>query len=122
MPAVQGELAGPGAHTYTHAGFVLDALEQAVHCRRPAKAVGLVIIATVGLNIRPSDIPRGWALPASKPRSAASTIHTTILGPRRSMGCSRLRSSTVAAHGAASRPWNTPIWNGATGSSNRRPL
>ena len=40
-----------------HAGFVLDALEQALHERRPVHGSGLGIIATGGCNMSPFTTP-----------------------------------------------------------------
>src|SRR5512147_559552 len=55
--------------------------------------------------------------PASNRRSAVSATATTTLSPKRSTACSRPRSSTTEAHGAASRLSSSPPSNGSTGST-----
>jgi putative transposase len=118
IDAYARRIVGWRVSTSAHAGFVLDALEQAVHERRPVKGMGLVHhSATADPNTCPSNTPNAWRKQASNPRLAASVTATTTRWPRRSTACSRPRSSTVAAHGAASRPSNTPPWNGSTGST-----
>ena len=103
--------------TSAHAGFVLDALEQAVHDRRPGRARGWSTTATGVRTTCPSATASGWPRPASNPRWAASETATTTRWPRRSTGCSRPRLSTAADHGAALRPWKTRPSNGWTGST-----
>jgi putative transposase len=106
-----------GGSATAHAGFVLDALEQAVHERSRQRASGLVHHSDRGSQYLSIDTPSGWPRPASSPRSAASATATTTPWPRRSTASSRPRSSTAAARGAASRPSNTPPSNGSTGST-----
>jgi hypothetical protein len=87
-----------------HAGFVLDAVEQAVHDRAPERAWGWFITATGARKADstcPCATPSAWRKPVSTPRRAASATGATTPWPRRSMACSRLRSTTDAAHGAA---------------------
>ena len=43
-----------------HAGFVLDALEQALHDRRPVHRGGLVHTATGAANTSQSNTPSAW--------------------------------------------------------------
>ncbi len=45
------KIVGWRVSTSAHAGFVLDALEQAVHDRRPPKAWGWFTIRTAARNI-----------------------------------------------------------------------
>ena len=118
IDAYARKIVGWRVSTSPHAGFVLDALEQAVHERRPVKGMGLVHHSDRGIaNICRSATPNGWPRRASNPRSAASATAMTTRWPRRSTACSRPKSSTVAAHGAASRPSNTQPSNGSTGST-----
>jgi transposase InsO family protein len=70
------------------ASFVLDALEQALHARRPAKGGGLIHHSDRGsryLSIRctPSAAPGASARQVSHHRSAASATRTTMPWPRR---------------------------------------
>ena len=55
-----------------HAGFVLDALEQALHERRPVQGVGSCITATAEANTSLCATRSGSPRLASSPRSAAS--------------------------------------------------
>ncbi len=69
-----------------HATFVLDALEQALHERRPRQGGGLKEASTC-----PFATPSGWRRWASIRPSAASATATTMRWPRRSTVCSRPR-------------------------------
>lgn len=64
-----------------HAGFVLDALEQAI----------LSTTRIAGLNMSPFATPSALSTPGSSPRSAVSERVTTTPWPRRSTVCSRTR-------------------------------
>src|SRR5687768_1071745 len=73
-----------------HAGFVLDALEQAlsvVLCGAP----GSSIIATGASSTSRSSTPSGLPRRASSRPSAASATRTTMLWRRRSTACSKPR-------------------------------
>lgn len=117
IDAYARKIVGWRVSTSAQAGVVLDALEQAVHARRPAKAMGLVHHSDRGsqyLSIRYTE----WLAEAGIEPSVGSVgdsydnaLAETITG------CSRLRSYIVAAPGAAPRPWNMPPWNGSTGST-----
>jgi hypothetical protein len=65
-----------------NASFVLDALEQALHERRPARKTGLVHHSDRGGNMSASATPSVWLRPASSFPSAASATATTTLSPR----------------------------------------
>ena len=92
-----------------HASFVLDALEQAIHARKPAKGSGLVHHrASAVSNTCRSNIPGAWPKPGSILRSAASATATTTRWPKRSTASTRPRRFTGAARGDRSRPSNTP--------------
>ena len=99
-----------------HAGFVLYALEQAIHQRRPAHRGGLSITATEASNISRSSTPNGWLKPASNRSLVASEIPTTTPWPKPSTDSTRPRSFTGEALGETSKPWSLPPWNGSTGS------
>lgn len=121
-------IVGWRASRTAHAGFVLDALEQAIHQRRPAQdqlvhhsdrgsqylsikyterlaeakiapSVAAIVTRTDGVPRRPSGIPM------------------TMPWPKRSMACSKPKSFTDAGHGAVLRPSNTRPWNGSIGST-----
>ncbi len=101
-----------------HASFVLDALEQALHDRRPVHRGGLVHHSRPRQPIRvASTTPSAWPKPASSRRSAASATATTMLWPRPSTASTRPRSSIGVGRGGPSRPSSSPPWNGSTGST-----
>ena len=81
-----------------HASFVLDALEQALHDRRPAHRGGL-LTATAAANTSRSSTLSGWWRRASSLRWAASATVMTMLSPRRSTVSTRPRSFIDAGHG-----------------------
>ena len=97
-----------------NAGFVLDALEQAIHQRRPAQDQP---VHHSDRNICRSNTPNDWQRRRLDRQSAASGIPMTMPWPKRSTVYSRLKSSTGVGHGAALRPLNTPPWNGSIGST-----
>ncbi len=74
-----------------HAGFVLDALEQALHQRRPSRAAVSCIIATEVRSTSRCATPSGSSMPASNRPSAASATPTTTRSPRRSTASTRPR-------------------------------
>ena len=69
-----------------------------------ARAPAGVLGCDRGSQYLSSNTPNGWPRQVSNLRSAASATATTMRLPRRSTACSRPRSSTAAARGAASRP------------------
>lgn len=79
-------IVGGRVSTSAHAGFVLDALEQAVHERRPAKAWDWSTAAIAGPNTSASAVPSASPRQGSNPRSAASATDTiepwSATGPR----------------------------------------
>ena len=98
------KIVGWRVSTSAHAGFVLDALEQAVHNRRLGKGMGLVHHSVCGsqyLSIRYSE---RLAKAGSNHRWAASATAMTISWPRQSTACSKPRSSIDVDPGAVSRP------------------
>jgi transposase InsO family protein len=62
-----------GQHSAT-AGFVLDALEQAIHARGPDPTAAWSITATGAFNILPWPTPSALPRPTLNPLSAASGI------------------------------------------------
>ena len=96
------------------AELVLDALEQALWAR--GHAYGLIHHSDRG-STWPSVTPSGWVKPASNALWAALATRMTTLWLSRSSAYSRPRSSTNAAPGNPSTRWNTPPWNGWTGST-----
>jgi len=75
-----------------HASFVLDALEQALHERRPASKAGLVHHSDRGSQLTSASATlSGWPRRASSLRSAASAAATTTRSPKRSTVSTRPR-------------------------------
>ena len=102
-----------------HASFVLDALEQALHDRRPVQGSRLVHHSD-GEGSRTSvhgTSPSAWRRPASSLRWVASATLTTMLSPKPSTASTRPRSSIGVDHGAHARPSSSPRSNGSTGST-----
>jgi len=99
-----------------NAGFVLDALEQAIHQRRPAQdqPVHHSDRGSQYLSIKYTERLQRRRLYR---QSAASGIPMTMPWPKRSTVYSRLKSSTGVGHGAALRSLNTPPSNGSIGST-----
>jgi putative transposase len=91
-----------------HASFVLDALEQALHERRPAHRGGLVHHSDRVPNTSAFDTPSASPRPVSSPLSAALATLMTTPSPRRSTASTRRSLSTGAALGGASKPSNSP--------------
>lgn len=109
-------IVGWRASRTANAGFVLDALEQAIHQPDRHKTNSFTI-RTVGRNIYRSNTRNGWPKPKSHLPSAASGIPMTMHWPRQSTACSKRKSFIVAAHGGALKRSNTPPSNGSTGST-----
>jgi hypothetical protein len=66
--------------------------------------VGAWFTTVIGApSICRSNKPNDWPRQVSNLRSAASVTAMTMLSPKRSMACSKPRSSIVAAHGATSK-------------------
>ena len=99
-----------------HAGLVLDALEQALHDRRPVRSGGLVHHSDRGSQYV-SNTPSAWPRPASNLRWAASAVLTTTRWPRRSTASTRPKLSIDAGRGATSKRSSSPHWNGWIGST-----
>jgi putative transposase len=68
IDAYARKIVGWRVSTSAHAGFVLDALEQAVHERRPGKAMGLVHHSDRGSQYLSIRYTERWPKRASSPR------------------------------------------------------
>ena len=111
------KIVGWRVSTSAQTGFVLDALEQAVHDRKPTKAMGLVHHNDRGsqyLSIRYTERLADAGIEPSV--GSVGDSYDNALAET-SMASSRLRSSIAAALGATSRQWNTRLWNGSAGST-----
>ena len=75
-------------------GFVLDALEQALHDRRPVHKGGLIHHSDRGGQYCPFAIPNDWPMLGSNPRLAALAIPITTPWPRPSTVSTRQKSFT----------------------------
>ena len=91
IDAYARRIVGWRASRTAHAGFVLDALEQALHDRRPVLAAGSCIIAIGAANTSLSNTPNAWLKLASSLLSAASEIPMTTLSPKPSTVSTRPR-------------------------------
>ena len=117
IDAYARKIVGWRVSTTPHAGCVLDALEQAAHERRPVKGAGLVHHSDRGsqyLSIKYTERlaeagiePSVGSVGDSYDNALAETIN----------GLLKPKSSTVAAHGAASKPSNMQPSSGSTGST-----
>ena len=97
------------------AGFVLDALEQALHQRRPAGKSGLVHHSDRGSQYLSIRYTERLGLAGIEP--AGSGTATTTPWPKPSTVSTRPNSSTGEDHGNPLKPLNTPLSNGSTGST-----
>ena len=90
-----------------HATFVLDALEQAIHARRPARGTGLVHHRDHGVQgeFNRSSQHSGIGGCYDGTQTAVGSVWTEQVAFARSTGLG-------AARGDRSRPSNTPPWNG----------
>lgn len=81
-----------------HTEFVLDALEQALRARQPARD-GLIHHSDRGSQYVSIRIPSGWPKLASNPRLAVLETATPMRWRKPSMACTRRKSSLVEDHG-----------------------
>jgi hypothetical protein len=112
IDAYARRIVGWRASRTAHAGFVLDALEQALHERRPVHRAGLIRHSDRGTQTSRSNTPSAWPRLALSRPSVASATPMTMLSPRRSTASTKPRSTIGVAHGARSRPWSSRRWNG----------
>ena len=116
IDAYARRIVGWRASRTAHADFVLDALEQALHDRRPASRGSLVHHSDRGAHMFRSNTPSGSPKPESSLPSAASATLTTP-SPKRSTVSTKLKSSIDEARGATSRPSSSQPSSGWTGST-----
>ena len=100
-----------------HASFVLDALEQALHERRPMQGSRLVHHSDRGSQYVSIRYTERLAEAGVEPSVVASATLTTMLSPKPSTASTRPRSSIGVDHGAHARPSSSPRSNGSTGST-----
>jgi putative transposase len=117
IDAYARRIVGWRASRIAQAGFVLDALEQALHARRPFARGGLVHHSDRGSQYLSIKYTERLAEAGIEPRSAASATATTMRSPKPLTGCSRPRSSIDEAPGETWRPWSSPPSHGSTGST-----
>jgi len=108
------------------AGFVLDALEQALHQRRPAGKSGLVHHSDRGSQYLSIRYTERLGLAGIEPSvggvgdsygALANAEGDTTPWPKPSTVSTRPNSSTGEDHGNPLKPLNTPLSNGSTGST-----
>ncbi|SFV17273.1 Integrase core domain-containing protein, partial [Methylobacterium sp. 174MFSha1.1] len=110
-------IVGWRASRRAHAGFVLDALEQALHERRPVQGSGLVHHSDRGsqyLALRYTERLAGAGIEPSVDSvgdSYDNALAETI------NGLFKAEVSTGVARGVPSRPSSTPPWSGSTGTT-----
>jgi len=117
IEAFARRIVGWRASRTAHAGFVLDALDQALMIGGPSIVAGWFTTPTAARNMCPFAIPNDWQRRASSRLSEASATVTTMLSPKRSTVFTRPRSSIGEDHGETSKPWSSPRSNGSTGST-----
>lgn len=122
IDAFARRIVGWRASRTAQARFVLDALDQALHDRRPVHRGGLIYHSDRACNTCRSSIPNGWQRLVSNLLSEASAIATTTLSPTRSTAFKRLRSSIAEDHGATSNPWEFATLEWVDWFNNRRLL
>ena len=117
IDAYARRIVGWRASRTAHAGFVLDALEQALHDRRPVHRGGLVHHSDRGSQYVSIKYTERLAEAGVEPSVGSVGDPTTMLSPKPSTASTRPRSSIGAGRGAASRPSSSRRWNGSTGST-----
>ena len=116
-------IVGWRASRTAHASFVLDALEQALHDRRPTHRGGLIHHSDRGSQYVSIKYTERLAEAGVEPSvgSVGDSSDNPVLSlskglwPRRSTAFTRPRSSTAVDPGDPSKPWNTRPSNGSTG-------
>ena len=116
IDAYAWRIVGWRASRTAHADFVLDALKQALHDRRPASRGGLVHHSDRGAQYFSIKYTERLAETGIEPSVGSSATLTTTPSPRRSMASTRLRSSIDADRGVTSRPSSSQPSSGWIGS------
>ena len=118
IDAFARRIVGWKVSTSATAGFVLDALEQAIHARRPGPEDGLIHHSDRGAQYLTMNYTQRLS-EANLVPSVGSVGHipTTTPWPRRSTASTRQRSSGGNGHGRALRRWKWRPCAGSTGST-----
>ena len=100
-----------------HAGFVLDALEQALHARRPVHRGGLIHHSDRGSQYVSIKYTERLAEAGIEPSVGSVGDSYDNALAETSMVFTKPRSFTGAGRGAHSRPSSSLLWNGWIGST-----
>ncbi len=100
-----------------HTSFVLDALEQALHDRRPTQGGGLIHHRDRGSQYVSIRYSERLAEAGIEPLVGVLATVMTMLWPRRSMAFTMPRSSIDEDHGGRLKLSSLPRWSGSTGST-----
>ena len=119
IDAYARRIAGWRASRTAHASFVLDALEQALHDRRPVHRDGLVHHSDRGSQYVSIKYTERLAEAGIEPSvgSVGEQLYGTMLSPKPSTVSTKPRSSIGADHGGHSRLSSSRRWSGWTGST-----
>ena len=115
IDAYARRIVGWRASRTAHADFVLDALEQALHDRRPASRGGLVHHSDRGAQYVSIKYTERLVEAGIEPSVGSVGNSTTTPSPKRSMASTRPRSSIDADRGVTSRPSSSQPSSGSTG-------
>ncbi len=110
-------IVGWRASRTAHASFVLDALEQALHDRRPAHRGGFTHHSDRGSQYVSIKYTERLAEAGIEPSVGSVGDSYDNAWPRRSTASTRPRSSIAVGPGDLSKRWNTRPSNGSTGST-----
>jgi transposase InsO family protein len=117
IDAFARRIVGWRASRTAHASFVLDALHQALHDRRPIHRGGVIRHSDRGsqyVSIRYSERPAEAGIEPSV-GSVGDSYDNALAEPIN--GLYKPKSSTGVDHGATSKPSSSPRWNGYIGST-----
>ena len=117
IDAYARRIVGWRASRTAHADFVLDALEQALHDRRPASRGSLVHHSDRGAQYVSIKYTERLAEAGIEPSVGSVGDSTTTPSPKRSTVSTKLKSSIDEARGATSRPSSSQPSSGWTGST-----
>ena len=116
IDAYARRIVGWRASRTAHAHFVLDALEQALHDRRPGRA-GLVHHSDRGVQYVSIKYTERLTEAGIEPSVGSVGDSTTTPSPKRSTVSTKPKSSIDAGRGVASRRSSSQLSNGWTGST-----
>ncbi len=117
IDAYARRIVGWRASRTAHASFVLDALEQALHDRRPAHRGGLVHHNDRGSQYVSIKYTKRLAEAGIEPSVDSVGTAMTKLSPEPSTVSTKPRPSIGAGHGGHSRLSSSRRWSGWTGST-----